>query len=187
MQYIDCNFWLIGDILLKADKMAMAHSLESRVPFLDRKVFALSRTLPVDYRYHGTTAKYVLREAASRVLPTRVAQKAKLGFPVPMRVWLKEDAYYNRVKALFTGEDAQRFFNTGVLVALLDEHRAGREDNSRKVWALYVFLIWYGVFFGQGHADTSVAPSASNSPVIPDAAPPASGSPVSRSLYDDHA
>jgi len=178
MQYIDCNFWLIGDILLKADKMAMAHSLESRVPFLDRKVFALSRTLPVDYRYHGTTAKYVLREAASRVLPTRVAQKPKLGFPVPMRVWLKEDAYYNRVKALFTGEDAQRFFNTNALVALLDEHRAGREDNSRKVWAIYVFLIWYDVFFGQGHADTSVAPSASDSPVIPDVAPPASGSPV---------
>jgi asparagine synthase (glutamine-hydrolysing) len=179
MQYIDCNFWLIGDILLKADKMAMAHSLESRVPFLDRKVFTLSRTLPVDYRYHGTTAKYVLREAASRVLPTRVAQKAKLGFPVPMRVWLKEDAYYNRVKALFTSEDAQRFFNTGVLVALLDEHRADREDNSRKVWAIYVFLIWYDVFFGQGcanradranRADTPAALPASGSPVIPEPA-----------------
>lgn len=148
MQYIDDNFWLIGDILLKADKMSMAHSLESRVPFLDRLVFDVAKRLPLEHRVTDTTTKYVLREAAERVLPTRVAQKEKLGFPVPMRVWLKEDSYYQRVKELFASEDAEKFFSTAALVELLDDHRRDKADNSRKIWTVYVFLIWYKVYFG---------------------------------------
>ncbi len=147
MQYIDANFWLPGDILLKADKMSMAHSLESRVPFLDRRVFELSRTLPVEQRLNGFTTKYALRTAANEVLPDKVANKKKLGFPVPMRVWLKEDAYYNKVRKIFESPEAAQFFNTGELVKLLDQHREGKLDNSRKIWTVYVFLIWYGVFF----------------------------------------
>lgn len=147
MQYIDCNFWLPGDILLKADKMSMAHSLESRVPFLDRRVFELSRTLSEGHRLNGFTTKYALRTAANEVLPERVANKKKLGFPVPMRLWLKQDDYYNRVRSLFESETAESFFNTGELINLLDAHRNGHLDNSRKIWTVYVFLIWYQVFF----------------------------------------
>ncbi|MGI6216798.1 MAG: asparagine synthase (glutamine-hydrolyzing) [Coriobacteriales bacterium] len=149
MQYIDDNFWLPGDILLKADKMSMAHSLESRVPFLDMKVFSLSRTLPLEHRLNGFTTKYALRTAANEVLPEKVAGKKKLGFPVPMRVWLKQDEYYNRVRLLFEGETARKFFRTEELVRLLDDHRDGKADNSRKIWTVYVFLIWYDVFFNE--------------------------------------
>jgi asparagine synthase (glutamine-hydrolysing) len=155
MQYIDYHFWLPGDILLKADKMSMAHSLESRVPFLDREVFALATTLPLEYRVNGATTKVALRAAALDVLPERVATRPKLGFPVPMRVWLAEDRWYARVREAFEGEVAQRFFNVAPLVALLDAHRAGKADNSRKIWNVYVFLIWYEVFFGKSVHDSA--------------------------------
>ncbi len=150
MQYIDDNFWLPGDILLKADKMSMAHSLESRVPFLDKKVFDLSRRLPVEHRLNGFTTKYALRTAAHEVLPEKVTSKKKLGFPVPMRVWLKEDKYYEIVKERFESEAAKQFFNTDELVKLLDDHKNDVVDNSRKIWTIYVFLIWYDVFFNDG-------------------------------------
>ncbi|MDR2197690.1 MAG: asparagine synthetase B [Coriobacteriales bacterium] len=147
MQYLDYHFWLPGDILLKADKMSMAHSLESRVPFLDREVFALASTLPLACRVDDETTKVALRRAALEVLPPHVANKPKLGFPVPMRVWLKEDAWYTRVRETLTSETAAAFFDVDMLVALMDEHRAGGADNHRKIWTAYVFLIWYAVFF----------------------------------------
>ncbi len=148
MQYIDINFWLIGDILLKADKMSMANSLEVRVPFLDKEVFNLARTIPTKYKVTDQNTKVAMREAAHRYLPDMVAEKKKLGFPVPIRIWLKEDKYYNTVKAAFESEDAARFFKTDEIVKFLDDHRAGKEDNSRKVWTIYMFLIWYKQFFG---------------------------------------
>lgn len=107
MQYIDIHFWLIGDILLKADKMSMAHSLEVRVPFLDRKVFDIARTVPTEYKVNKENTKFAMRQAAHRYLPDMVAEKKKLGFPVPIRIWLKEDAYYNRVKAAFESPAAK--------------------------------------------------------------------------------
>jgi asparagine synthase (glutamine-hydrolysing) len=155
MQYIDYNFWLPGDILLKADKMSMAHSLESRVPFLDTRVFALANTLPIEYRVNSETTKVTLRTAALEVLPERIAKRPKLGFPVPMRVWLAEERWYTRVRATFESEVAARFFNTAPLVDLLDAHRDGRADNSRKIWNVYVFLIWYEVFFGESVHDST--------------------------------
>ena len=147
MQYIDYNLWQPGNILLKGDKMAMAHSLEGRFPLLDLNVFSLAKTLPLEYRVNDETTKVALRAAARGVLPERIAKRPKLGFPVPMRVWLKEDRWYGRVKELFVSETAQRFFHTELLVKLLDTHRSGKADNSRKIWTIYVFLIWYGVFF----------------------------------------
>jgi asparagine synthase (glutamine-hydrolysing) len=155
MQYIDYNFWLPGDILLKADKMSMAHSLESRVPFLDLEVFALANTLPLEYRVNSETTKVALRAAALEVLPERIAKRPKLGFPVPMRVWLTEDHWYARVRAVFEDEAARRFFNSEPLIALLDAHRSGSLDNSRKIWNVYVFLIWYEVFFGESTYDSA--------------------------------
>ena len=147
MQYLDINMWLMGDILLKADKTSMANSLELRVPFLDKKVMELSETIPLNCRVNTVTTKLALRKAAEKTLPRRTATKDKLGFPVPIRVWLKQDEYYNTVKEIFTSEAAEKYFNTEKLVALLDLHRSGKEDVSRKIWTVYTFLVWYNQFF----------------------------------------
>ena len=148
MQYIDINFWLIGDILLKADKMSMAHCLESRVPFLDEEVFNVARTLPTKYKVNKSNTKYAMRKAANQYLPDMVAEKKKLGFPVPIRIWLKDEKYYNMIKKAFTSEAANKYFNTDELVKYLDEHKEGKADNSRKIWTVYMFLVWYNDFFG---------------------------------------
>ncbi len=147
MQYIDTNFWLQGDILLKADKMSMAHCLESRVPFLDVEVFKYAKTLPIDFRCNNEATKRAFRIAAKRHIPEATANKKKLGFPVPIRVWLKEDKYYNRVMETLTCDAAKQFFNTDILVKLMEDHRAGKADNSRRIWTVYVFLVWYNVYF----------------------------------------
>jgi len=147
MQYIDLNLWLVGDILLKADKMTMAHSLEGRVPFLDKEVFAVAKTLPTKYRVTKKATKYAFRLSAARHLKPRWAQKRKLGFPVPVRVWLRQDEYYGKVKTAFTSPAAAEFFNTTTLCALLDAHKSGKADNNRKIWTIYMFLVWYGEFF----------------------------------------
>lgn len=149
MQYIDINFWLIGDILLKADKMSMAHSLEVRVPFLDKEVFEVARHIPTKYKIVDGQTKYAMRKAAHRYLPNVVAEKKKLGFPVPIRIWLRDDTYYNKVHAAFTSEAAAKYFNVDEIVKLLDRHKAGKEDNSRKIWTIYMFLVWYEDFFGE--------------------------------------
>lgn len=149
MQYLDINMWLMGDILLKADKTSMANSLELRVPFLDKNVMALAQTIPQDCRVSTVTTKLALRKAAEKTLPKRTADKDKLGFPVPIRVWLKEDCYYEKVKTAFLSEAAQRYFDTDKLVALLDKHRSGKADLSRKIWTVYTFLVWYEEFFGE--------------------------------------
>ena len=146
MQYIDLWFWLVGDILLKTDKMSMAHSLESRVPFLDREVFALSATIPSPQKVSESQTKIVLRQAAERAIPHDWAQKEKLGFPVPLAGWLREERYFNLVKQAFASAEAARFFDTHELMRLLDEHLAGA-DNSRRIWIVYSFLLWYQVFF----------------------------------------
>ena len=147
MQYIDIHFWLIGDILLKADKMSMAHSLEVRVPFLDKEVFNVARTVPVKYKVNKENTKYAMRMAAHRYLPDMVAEKKKLGFPVPIRIWLKDDKYYNIIKDSFTSETAQKYFNTDLIVQYLDKHKSGEEDNSRKIWTIFMFLVWHKEFF----------------------------------------
>ena len=149
MQYLDINMWLMGDILLKADKTSMANSLELRVPFLDKKVMELAETIPLNCRVNTKTTKLALRKAAEKTLPKLTAEKDKLGFPVPIRVWLKEDKYYNTVKEEFMGEIAEKFFDTEKLTALLDSHRAGKADNSRKIWTVYTFIIWYKQYFAQ--------------------------------------
>ncbi|MCR5166454.1 MAG: asparagine synthase (glutamine-hydrolyzing) [Oscillospiraceae bacterium] len=148
MQYIDLHLWLTGDILLKADKMSMANSLELRVPFLDRKVMTLAERIPTKYRVTKENTKVAMRRAALKAAPPKTANKKKLGFPVPIRVWLREDKYYDIVKQTFLSPDAQHFFNTDMLVKLLDDHRSGSYDNSRKIWTVYVFLVWYKVYFG---------------------------------------
>ena len=147
MQYLDINMWLMGDILLKADKTSMANSLELRVPFLDKKVLELAEKIPTDCRVNTKTTKLALRKAAEKTLPKRTAEKDKLGFPVPIRVWLKEDGYYNVVKEAFLSETAEKYFDTSALIALLDRHKNGIEDVSRKIWTVYTFLVWHKEYF----------------------------------------
>lgn len=149
MQYIDLTCWMPGDILQKADKMSMAHSLELRVPFLDKEVFEVARKIPTKLKTKHYTTKYILRQASWKYLPRETADKKKLGFPVPIRVWLKEEETYKEVKDTFTGEAASKYFETDKLVGLLDAHRRGEADNSRKIWTVYAFLVWYRIFFGE--------------------------------------
>lgn len=155
MQYVDMHLWLVHDILMKGDKMGMANSLEVRVPFLDKKVLELAQTLPLHYKVRAPKTKVALRGAAEKVIRSKTAGKKKLGFPIPIRVWLKEDAYYSRVKEMFLSDAAKKFFNTEFLVKMLDEHKYAKHanektDNSRKIWTVYIFLVWYDRFFEHG-------------------------------------
>lgn len=155
MQYVDLHLWLVHDILMKGDKMGMANSLEVRVPFLDKKVLELAQTLPLDYKVRAPKTKVALRGAAEKVIRSKTAEKKKLGFPIPIRVWLKEEPYYNRVKEMFQSDAAKQYFNTGILLKMLDDHKNGKNrnektDNSRKIWTIYIFLVWYDRFFGHG-------------------------------------
>lgn len=147
MQYIDMHTWLMGDILLKADKMSMASSLELRVPFLDREVFALASSIPSKYRVHGGETKVAMRRAAERHIPEAVARKRKLGFPVPVRAWLREETYAAEVRKAFSSEYAAKFFRTDRLLALLDEHQRGKKDHWKQIWCVFMFLVWYREYF----------------------------------------
>ena len=145
MQYIDFNFWLIGDILLKADKMSMANSLEVRVPFLDRCLITNVIGIPSEYKIVGNETKYAFRQVCKETLEDKVANKKKLGFPVPIREWIKEEDTYNEIFALFS--ESSEFFNVKKIIKLLIDHKNGKRDNSRKIWTIYSFLVWYQEYF----------------------------------------
>ena len=147
LQYVDMHTWMIYDILLKADRMSMANSLELRVPFLDKKMLELSSRIPSRYRAANETTKIALRGAAIKQLPERTANKKKLGFPVPLNDWLREDKYYNKVKAAFQSDIAEKFFVTSELMKLLDDHKSGKALNMQKIWSFYTFILWYEQFF----------------------------------------
>ncbi len=147
MQYLDINMWLMGDILLKADKTSMANSLELRVPFLDKNVMELAQKIPLNCRIGEGTTKLALRRAAARSIPRRTAMKDKLGFPVPIRVWLKEDDTYGMVREAFESDTAKKYFNIKKLLKMLEMHRKGKADLSRKIWTVYTFLVWHSKYF----------------------------------------
>lgn len=147
LQYVDMHTWMIYDILLKADRMSMANSLELRVPFLDKKMLELSTRIPSRYLAANETTKIALRGAAIKQLPERTANKKKLGFPVPLNDWLREDKYYNKVKAAFQSDIAEKFFVTSELMKLLDDHKSGKALNMQKIWSFYTFILWYEQFF----------------------------------------
>lgn len=147
LQYVDMHTWMIYDILLKADRMSMANSLELRVPFLDKKMLELSTRIPSRYRAANETTKIALRGAAIKQLPERTANKKKLGFLVPLNDWLREDKYYNKVKTAFQSDIAEKFFVTSELMKLLDDHKSGKALNMQKIWSFYTFILWYEQFF----------------------------------------
>lgn len=146
-QYLDMNMWLPGDILLKADKMCMAHSLELRVPFLDKRVMEFAQHIPARFRVNESGNKQVVRHAANRILPDEWATRPKKGFPVPLKFWLCEQKYYDYVKEYFTAPWAEEFFDTSKLMAMLDEHFEGRALNQRKIYTALTFLVWYKRYF----------------------------------------
>ncbi|MDT4943811.1 MAG: hypothetical protein QOH14_544 [Pseudonocardiales bacterium] len=145
MQYVDLFTWLRGDILVKADKMTMANSLELRVPFLDTEVFRIGSSIPTDLKLTKETTKYALRRALEEIVPAHVLNRAKLGFPVPIRHWLK-DVMYDWARSIITESQAGALIDTGAALRLLEEHRSGPHDYSRKIWTLLVFMIWHGIF-----------------------------------------
>ena len=147
LQYADMKTWMMYDILLKADRMSMANSLELRVPFLDIKMLELALKIPTRFRAHDEVTKVALRSAAIKQLPERTANKKKLGFPVPLNDWLREDKYYEKVKKAFLSDISEKFFNTNELMKLLDEHKSGKNGNMQKIWSFYSFILWYEQFF----------------------------------------
>lgn len=148
MQTADILTWMQQDILLKADKMSMASSLELRVPFLDREVFALASTLPVSQRVGRRETKIALRAAAARTLPQATAAMPKQGFVTPLAQWLRKDPWREQVHEVLNSERARRFFRTDRLNALLDEHQRGPRSHMKKIWSAYCFLIWHEQYFG---------------------------------------
>lgn len=147
MQAIDINFWLIKDILQKADRMSMANSLECRVPFIDKKVFGIASSLPADYKVSASTTKVALRDAAKTVIPNESYKKKKLGFPVPLRKWMRDEDLYTEIKTTFSKDFVTEFFNQEYIIKLLDKHKSEKKDNYKKVWTIYCFLKWYEIFF----------------------------------------
>lgn len=147
MQAIDINFWLMKDILLKADRMTMASSIEGRVPFIDKEVFSVASKLPFDYKVTKENTKVALREAAKEVIPTDAYKKKKLGFPVPIREWIKDGAFKEDIEKTINSDVANRYFNVKFLNKLFNDHLSGKKDNYRKIWTVYTFIKWYQVFF----------------------------------------
>lgn len=147
MQAIDINFWLMKDILQKADRMTMANSLEGRVPFTDIFVYDTASKLPNEYKVTKENTKVALRDAAKKVIPNESYKKKKLGFPVPIRDWMREEDVYNEIKDAFNTSIANKYFDTNILLKMLDEHKNMKKDNYRKIWNVFCFIKWYQVFF----------------------------------------
>ena len=147
MQYADIRTWLVQDILVKADRMSMANSLELRVPFLDREMLKVALQIPSRYRVNKETTKLALRGAAAKQLPEKTAKMRKTGFLTPLNDWLRRDEFYTQVKEKFESDVAKQFFNTDSILKLLNDHKAGTAHNMKKVWSVYCFILWYEKYF----------------------------------------
>lgn len=147
MQYVDLYTWLRGDILVKADRMSMAHSLEVRVPYLDKEVFEVAATIPVDQKLppRSDQTKYALRRALEGVVPPGIVNRRKLGFPTPTRVWLAGEMY-DWAQQILSDSGADELLDLGYVRDLLAAHRRGEADHSRKIWTVLVFCIWHAIF-----------------------------------------
>nr|VDG63226.1 Putative asparagine synthetase [glutamine-hydrolyzing] [Streptococcus thermophilus] len=146
MQHLDLFTWMRGDILVKADKINMAHSLELRVPFLDKEVFNVAETIPHDLKIANGTTKYALRKAMEQIVPPHVLHRKKLGFPVPMRHWLAGDELYGWAQQTIRESQTEDIFNKHEVEEMLKEHRDGVSDHSRRLWTVLAFMVWHGIF-----------------------------------------
>jgi asparagine synthase (glutamine-hydrolysing) len=145
MQHVDLFTWLRGDILVKADKVTMANSLELRVPFLDTEVFKVAAKIPLEQKITKETTKFALRQALRQIVPAHVLNRRKLGFPVPIRLWLR-DEMYDWARQIVLKSQTDEEIDKNAVLRLLEEHRAGTLDHSRRIWALLVFMLWHGIF-----------------------------------------
>jgi Asparagine synthase (glutamine-hydrolyzing) len=158
MQYLDLHQFMSNDILLKADRMSMANSMELRVPFLDKEVAKVAAGIPTKYLLNSKDSKYALRVAAERTLPKEWAKREKLGFPVPIRDWIHTEDVYHKFRDLFSEDFVNEFFNQKEIIEMLDGCYEGKNDDRRKIWTIYTFLIWYKVFFINDGAKPEVDP-----------------------------
>ena len=149
MSLVDITVWLEGDIYLNVDKMSTAAGLEVRMPLTDRRIFDIARKMPPQFKVNETQNKVAFRDAAAKVLPEEIAYRKKLGFIVPIRIWLADDRYNKDVVRLFNSEIAERFFDIETINAIFADYIGGNSDNWRKIWAIYTFLVWYSVYFAQ--------------------------------------
>lgn len=156
MQHIDLFTWLRGDILVKADKMTMANSLELRVPFLDPEVFAVASRLPYDQKITRSTTKFALRRALEPIVPAHVLNRPKLGFPVPIRHWLRAGELLEWAYSVVGSSQAGHLVDLAAVRRMLDEHRSGTTDHSRRLWTVLIFMLWYAIF-----VEKSVTPQIS--------------------------
>ncbi len=146
MQHLDLFTWMRGDILVKADKINMAHSLELRVPFLDKVVFEVAESIPYDLKITNGTTKYALRKAMEQIVPAHVLNRRKLGFPVPMRHWLAGEELYGWAQDTINDSETDHIFDKKALLEMLQEHRNGAADHSRRLWTVLAFMVWHGIF-----------------------------------------
>ena len=149
-QAIDFYFWLVKDFLHAVDRNTMMFGLEARTPFLDMEVYEVARHLPVSAKVNKTTTKPALREASKLVIPNESYKKKKLGFPVPLREWIREDDLYLEIKDMFESDIAKKYFKQKKILKLLNDHKKGKRDCYKQVWTIYTFLVWYDVFFNEG-------------------------------------
>lgn len=148
MQYIDMNLWLPGDILMKADKMTMAHSLELRVPFLDVELYEVARRIPAKYRIAQGTTKYVFRKAMEGIIPDFILNRPKLGFPVPMRDWMKGPRGQQIVEQI-EGSGIEEYIRLDTVRSMLNAHRIGQGDYARRIWTIYMFALWHTTYINE--------------------------------------
>ena len=146
-QVIDYYFWLVRDFLHAIDRCGSMFGIECRTPFLDEKVYEVARKLPMYAKIDKVTTKKALRDAAKKVIPNESYKKKKLGFPVPLREWIKEDDLYSEIKAKFESNTAEKYFNQKRILKLLNDHKNGKKDCYKKVWTIYTFIVWYDEYF----------------------------------------
>lgn len=146
-QTLDFYYWLIPDFLQAADRTTMMYGIEGRTPFLDLEVYNVAKTIPFNAKLNKETTKVALRKAASSCIPNEAYKKRKLGFPVPLRAWMREDDIYEKIKEKFTSKTANKFFEEKKILKLLDDHKSEKKDCFKKIWAIYVFLEWYDIYF----------------------------------------
>lgn len=147
MSDVDIQIWLEGDIYLNVDKMSTAAGLEIRMPLTDRRIFDIASRMPSKYKVNEEQNKVAFRTAAAKVLPEEIAFRKKLGFIVPIRIWMADDRYNQDVREKFHSEMAEKFFHIEEIQAIFDDYIGGNSDNWRKVWTIYTFLVWYEEYF----------------------------------------
>ena len=147
MSDVDIQIWLEGDIYLNVDKMSTAAGLEIRMPLTDRRIFDIASRMPSRFKVNEEQNKVAFRTAAAKVLPEEIAFRKKLGFIVPIRIWMADARYNQDVQRLFHSEIAEKFFDVDAINEIFDDYVGGNSDNWRKVWTIYTFLVWYEEYF----------------------------------------